>query len=90
MTITSLQSIIKLFSEPSNDSRLLGVLEEEKDEDLLEEDDLEKEDESEVPPEMAFSLRGEELLAKFKLKGARAEQVSWFLRSSWRVILANQ
>lgn len=71
----SLHRIIKLFSTPSNDSGLLGVFEEEKDEDLLEEDDLDNEDDSEVPPEMASALRGEDLLAKFKLKGPRAEQV---------------
>ena len=74
---------MKLFSQPKNDSRLLDIMEEEKDEDLLEEGDLENEDETEVPPPVESSLRGEDLLSKFKLKGERAEQVDFFFNLNW-------
>ena len=66
---------MSLFSQPRNDSRFLEVMEEEKDEDLFDEDDLEEEDDTEKPPPVEYSVRGEELLVKFQLKGERAEQV---------------
>lgn len=73
--IISYEKLLKLFEEESNDSKYLGVMEEEKDEDLFDEDDLDKEDEMEIPPPVSSSIRGEDLLAKFKLKGPKAEQV---------------
>ena len=71
----SFQKILKLFQEESNDSRYLGVMEEEKDEDLFDEDDLDKEEEMEIPPPVESSVRGEDLLIKFMLKGPKAEEV---------------
>ena len=50
-------------------------MEEEKDEDLFDEDELDKEDENEIPPPVESSSTGEDLLSKYKLKGIRAEKV---------------
>lgn len=69
------QHILNVFTMPRNDSRLLDVSGEEKDEDLFDENDPDEEEEAEIPPSVETSQTGEEVLSKFKLKGERAEEV---------------